>query len=112
MRSPRSILSYLGELIALQNYSEDQYVPQALIRGGTQKLTVFRVIRGNPGAERPALVVFDNYGSTYYVPHPDYGSKVRDQTLRVLAIATELINGAISEKDFPAPTSVVVRAIQ
>jgi hypothetical protein len=112
LRSPRAVLSYLGELIALQNFSKEQYVPQVLIRGGLQKMTVFRVNRGSPGSERPALSISDDYGDTYYVPRPEYGSPLRDQTLRVLAVTAELVNGAISKEDIPAPTSVVVRAIQ
>ncbi len=110
-RSPKSLLSYLGELIALQNYSADKYVPEIVLRGG-KRLTVFRVIRGNPGSEQPALAVRGPHGDTFYVPEPDYGSPTRDQTLRVLALASEVVNAAISEKDIPPPTSVVVQAIQ
>ncbi len=110
-RSPKSLLSYLGNLIALQNYSPDKYVPEIVLRGG-KRMTIFRVMQGTPGSEGAALTVRGPNGDTFYVPEPDYGSPTRDQTLRVLALASEVVNAAISEKDIPPPTSVVVQAIQ
>jgi hypothetical protein len=114
LRSPRQLLSYLGELIALQNYGQDRYLPQVLVATshGYEPVTIFRVIRGNASAEPPALTMVGPDGETYFVPEPAYGSPGRDQTLRVLSVAAELVNGAISEKDFPAPTSITVRAVQ
>lgn len=111
LRSPRQLLGYLGALISLQNFSQDHYVPKVLARSG-QTITVFHVVHGNSGAEPTALAVKDPYGDTYFVPRPAYGSSERDQTLRILSIAGELVNGAISEKDFPVPATVAVRAIQ
>lgn len=111
MRSPRSALSYLGQLIALQNFSRDAYVPEIVLRDG-QRITVFRVVRTEADARGAALSVRGPYGETYFVPHPKYGSATRDQSLRLLSIVGEVVNAAISEKDFPAPASVVVRAIQ
>jgi len=114
LRSPRSILTYLGELIALQNFSHDRYEPKVMVRSGKtyQPITAFRVIRGNPGPVSAALTVTGPHGDSYFVPHPEYGSHGRDQTLRVLSITAEVVNAAISEKDFPPPTSVTVRAVQ
>jgi hypothetical protein len=110
LRSPRSELTYLGQLIALQNFSKDKYIPKTM--GPKGPITVFRVVRGAPGAAGAALAVLGPHNDTYYVPHPDYGSVERDHTLRVLAIAAEVVNSAISDKDLPAPASIVVRAIQ
>jgi hypothetical protein len=110
-RSPRSLLAYLGELIALQNDSKEMYVPSLpALDGG--RMTMFRVVRGHQEFGDAGLAVRGPYGETYYVPRPDYGSISRDQTLRVLSIAGELVNAAISEKDIPAPASVVVQAIR
>jgi len=108
LRSPKSVLSYLGELIALQNFSKDRYTPE--IGVGDKKITIFTVVRGALPAGQTALAVRGPDGESYSVPWPVYGTSRRDQTLRVLAIAGELVNGALSDKDFPAPASVVVRS--
>jgi hypothetical protein len=118
LRSPKSLLTYLGELIALQNFSEDRYVPEIMVVGRQQgrivvsRMTMFHVIRGQPLGTKVAISTQGPDGEKYSVPAPQYGSNVRDQTLRVLAIAGELVNGALSDKDFPAPASVIVRGIQ
>ncbi len=111
LRSPRGVLSYLGELIALQNFSPDRFVPR-IVRADGKTIVVFRVLRGHEQLRDAALSVRGPDRESYFVPLPDYGSETRDQTLRVLAIAGEVVNAAISEKDIPPPTSVVVRAIQ
>jgi len=111
LRSPKSLLTYLGELIALQNFGEDKFVPAVMIGREGDRMTVFRVIRGQAAGDT-ALSIRGPDGEMYSVPRPDYASGKRDQTLRVLGIAAEVVNGAISEKDFPVPASIVVRAIQ
>ena len=73
-------------------------------------MTVFRVVRENASPGRSALSVIGPDRAAYVVLEPEYGYEFRDQTLRVLAIAGELVNGALSEKDFPAPATVVVRS--
>lgn len=111
LRSPKALLVYLGELIALQNFASNRFVPEIVLASG-DAITLFRVVRGQAPADRTALSVRGPDREIYSVPRPDYGSPDRDHTMRVLAIAGELVNAAISEKDFPAPTSVLVRAIQ
>jgi hypothetical protein len=111
LRSPKSLLTYLGELIALQNFASVAYVPEVFTANG-KKAALLRVIRGKPMGEPIALSVRGPDEQVYTVPRPDYGIPNRDQTLRVLGMVGEVVNGAISEKDFPAPASVVVRSIQ
>jgi hypothetical protein len=112
LRSPRSLLTYLGNLVALQNFTEDKFIPQILYTTEpVRKVTVFRVVEGIPAAESAALTVTDDYGRKFYVPSPNYGDRGRDQTLRVLTITAEMVNAAISEKTFPVPSTIVVRPI-
>jgi hypothetical protein len=108
-RSPRSTISYLGELIALQNFSDDHFEARILMRQG--EIAIFRVMRGQPSGGT-ALSVVGPTGEIFFVPQPHYGAPNRDQTMRVLAVISEVVNGAISEKDFPSPTSIVVRTVQ
>jgi hypothetical protein len=110
-RSPRALLAYLGELITLQNFKE-KYEPELVVGKEAKRMKIFRVVRGRPAGEKVVISVRGPDGEVYTVPEPDYGSSTRDQTLRVLAITGEIVNGALSEKDFPAPASVVVRAFQ
>jgi hypothetical protein len=118
LRSPKSLLTYLGELIALQNFAEDRYVPEIMVMGREQgkmtvsRMIVFQVVQGQPLGTKAAVSIQGPDGQKYSVPQPQYGSNSREQTLRVLAIAGELVNGALSDKDFPAPASVIVRGIQ
>ena len=113
LRSPKAIVAYLGQLVALHNYSEERFVPKIFLgKDRHQKeiwLTVFRVVRNRGGAGRSVLRVRGPDGHDYYVPEPEYGSPVRDQTLRVLTIAGELIDAAISQQPVPTPTTIVVR---
>jgi hypothetical protein len=110
-RSPKALLTYLGELIALQEFSREAYVPE-IVLGPSESIAVFRVMRSHVSQADVALSVRGPYGEVYSVPRPEYGSPTRDQTLRVLAIVGEVVNAAISEKDFPVPTTVLVRSIQ
>ena len=111
LRSPKSLLSYLGELIALQTFADDTYVPDVMLGSG-ERIVLFKVFRNSLAVPKAVLAIRGPDEKVYSVARPEYGSPTRDQTLRILAIAGEVVNGAISEKDFPAPASVVVRAIQ
>jgi hypothetical protein len=95
----------------LQNFKE-KYEPELVVGKEAKRMKIFRVVRGRPAGEKVVISVRGPDGEVYTVPEPDYGSSTRDQTLRVLAITGEIVNGALSEKDFPAPASVVVRAFQ
>ena len=111
LRSPKSIVAYLGQLIALQNHSADRFVPRILFDDGTSdgiQVAVFRVVRGSKGGERGVLSVRGPDGNDYHVPEPEYGSPGRDQTLRALTIAGELIDAAISEQPLPIPTTAIL----
>jgi hypothetical protein len=107
-RSPKAVIVYLGQLIALQNYAKDRFVLQLLAESG-QSVTFFRVIHAREIVDSSALSVHGPRGDTYYIPHPDYGSLTRDRTLRALTIASELLNAAISEKSLPPASTIVVR---
>ena len=110
LRSSRGVLTYLGQLIALQNFAKEKHLPKTMV--GTLPITVFRVLRGAPDAAGAAVAVRGPDGDTYFVPRVDHAAEERDYTLRVLSMAAEVVNSAISDKDLPAPASIVVRAIQ
>jgi hypothetical protein len=114
LRSPRGVLTYLGQLIALQNFAKEKHLPRTMARTGLSisPVTVFRVLRGSPDADGAAVTVRGPDGETYFVPRTDHAAKERDYTLRVLTMAAEVVNSAVSDKDLPAPASIVVRAIQ
>jgi hypothetical protein len=111
LRSPKALLVYLGELIALQSFASNGFVPRVVLGSG-DVITLFHVVRAPGRADGAALAVRGPDGETYSVLRPSYGSPDRDHTMRVLAMAGEVVNAAISEKDFPPPTSVVARVIQ
>jgi hypothetical protein len=108
LRSPRAVVAYLGQLIALQYYSKERFVPTILLRDG-KRLTIFRVLRSRAGGRDAVLSVHGPDGFTYYVPSPQYGSPYRDRTMRALTIAGELVDTALSQQPLPVPAVVYAR---
>lgn len=104
-RSPERMVRYLGELVAAQNYGARRFVPYTVDPETQEVLTLLRVVRGSPPPGVAAVTVQDPEGETFYVPKPDYNSTARDRSLEVLSIVSDVLNGAVSRKAFPQPTT-------
>lgn len=107
-RSPKGVVSYLGELIRLQSAGNDKSPLMIMTHSGVA-MTVFNVRTGRMDHSRYALSVIGPDGIRYSIPYPNYASSVRDQSLRVLSATSDLINIAIAEKELPSPSTLVLR---
>ncbi len=104
-RSPERMVRYLGELIATQNYGGKTFVPYVVDPDLKAVLTLLRVVRGVPPYEGSVATVRDPDGEAFYVPRPDYQAIVKDRSLETMAIVSDVLNGAVSKKAFPQPTT-------
>ena len=110
LRSPRDMIDYLGEIVALVNYSAVGFVPEVQISDEV-RVPFFMVFKDSDIEAPKALSVTDRHGDVFVVPQPRYGDRSRHQTLRVLTVLTDLVNASISAKGLPLATSVVVRGV-
>lgn len=100
-RSPESMVRYLGQLIAVQNYGTSRFIPDVYdVRTGS-RFNLFVVKRGRPFVGQAAVQVRDQDGDTFFIPKPDYDAPDRDRSLEVLSIVSDVFNGAVSKKAFP-----------
>jgi hypothetical protein len=109
-RSAESILYYLGELIAAQNYSAQPYEPKVLLNapdGHYHLMNLFVVKRGNPGAPLAAVQV--NFNSEdFHIPRPQLGAIEEDRSLQVLDLAMTAIVLATSKESLPKSSNVTL----
>ena len=110
MRSPRDMIEYLGEIVALENYADKRFVPKVQISDDLN-VPFFVVLQRGDVLEPIALSVRDRHGDVFVVPEPRYGDVSRHQTLRVLTVVTDLVSASISAKGLPLATSVIVRGV-
>ena len=112
LRSPKRIIEYLGELTALQNFSEERYAPIVPMDDGGWAY-LFRLLREDGASRENAILrVTGPRGEKFFVPEPDFGSSNRDRTLVVLSITSHLVNLSIQKSALPAPAAIEVRPIQ
>lgn len=106
VRSALDMIGYLGELIAAQNYIEEQFVPRVMI--GISNTTGFKFIdvplfevrRGVPLGG--AAVSVQHEGTTFYIPTPDFGSPMEARSLQTLDLVLQTVQAATHRKDLPS----------
>jgi hypothetical protein len=108
LRTPERLVRYLGELIAAQNYGDKRFVPEAFDTDRLEKYTLLTVKRGIPPPGGVAVSIVDPDGETFYVPRQDPDAPKTDLSLELLAIVSDVLNGAVSKKAFPPVTTLTV----
>lgn len=109
-RSAKGMIEFLGQLTALQSYAPQRYVPETLV--GANRVALFRVVRGEAGANGAVLTVRDPQGEVFSVPQPQLGSPTRDQSLAVLSVVSDMMNLSTRRSAFPISTTIDFRPLQ
>jgi hypothetical protein len=110
-RSPLDMIGYLGELIAAQNYIEGAFPPLLLVGHSIEtsrefvEVPLFVVERGEPGGNAAVSVRHD--GATYYIPRPQFGSRLEARSLQTLELVLQTVQAATTADDLPKPVPSV-----
>jgi hypothetical protein len=100
MRSGEEVISYLGELVAAQNYSSYPFTPTVFFYINNyvkrRNVPLFVVKRGTPAPNEAAVALHYN-GETFYIPKPNFGAADEARSLEVLDFASEIITRASRE---------------
>jgi hypothetical protein len=108
LRSPERVVRYLGELISAQNYGTNRYVPRVIDPERKDRFALLLVKRGSPLPSGAAVSIVDPEGETFYVPRRNHDARKEDLSLETLAIVTDVLNAAVSKKNFPPVTTLTV----
>jgi hypothetical protein len=109
LRSPERVVRFLGELISAQNYGGEPFEPSILDpEHKGERFTVLTVHRGRPLPGMAAVSIRDPEGATFYIPRRSHDSPKTDLSLETLAIVTDVLNAAVSKKNFPAVAAITV----
>ena len=106
LRSPESMIYYLGEVTRVQNREdrkdETRYLPKVIFGPEKNRIKgpLFQLRKGSPGAEG-ATVTVSHEGETYYIPREKYGNSMGVLTLISTILATHK-----KGKDLPVTPSV------
>jgi hypothetical protein len=109
-RSPESMVRYLGDLIAVQNYRRDGFIPTIFNPSIGREIPLFRVKRGVPGRNDATMTVSDHEHEAFYIPRPAYGELDRDRSMETLSLVADVLNGAVSKKAFPQVNTFTLSA--
>lgn len=110
-RTPEGMLYFLGELVAAQNYSSQQYTPKLYISaGGTHRLVDLIVVQR--GVSATAAVQVFLAGEGFFIPRPDFGSADEARSLQVLDLVSQAIVMATSKEDLPKTNAVSLIAVR
>lgn len=103
LRSPESMIFYLGELIEAQNQATPPYTPMVIGGPDTdpKKVPLFRVLKGTPG-ENTAVSV-SHEGETYYIPR---GKEKAGRSMSVLTLVKQLFAQQKSAKELQSTPTV------
>ena len=113
-RSPLEMISYLGELIAAQNYIEKPFTPRVTYGGSASTsvdfvdVPLFVVIRGE--AVEGAAVSVRHNGTNWFIPRPNFGSPREERSLQTLDLVLQTVQAATQQNDLPTtvpPVAVV-----
>ena len=99
LRSPSQVIEFLGRLAAMQLYLVPPDVARVpvLREENLEWVVPFRVVRGRDLDGPSAVSVRVGALGSYHVPQPDPLSRIRDQSVRVMALVIELQNRARQE---------------
>jgi hypothetical protein len=110
-RTPEGMLYFLGELIAAQNYSAQQYTPKLYISAeGTHRLVDLFVVQR--GVSATAAVQVFLAGDGFFIPRPQFGSADEARSLQVLDLVSQAIVMATSKEDLPKTNAVSLVAVR
>ena len=91
LRSPESMIYYLGEVTRVQNRKKDErrYLPKIVFGPEKDRAegALFQLRKGSPGPEG-ATVTVSHEGETYYIPREKYGNSMGVLTLISTILAT------------------------
>jgi hypothetical protein len=108
LRSPERMVRFLGELISAQSYGPQRFQPIAVDPIRLQEYKLLTVKLGTPPPGGAAVSVAGPDGETVYVPRHNDDARKTDLSLEVLAIVSDVLNGAVSKKAFPPVTTLTV----
>jgi hypothetical protein len=110
LRTPERMVRYLGDLIAAQSYGPKRFIPEVLDleRGEHYKLLV--VTRGAAPPGGASVSVRSPDGEMFYIPRRDPDAAKTDVSMETLSIVSDILNQAVSNKSFPAVTSLTLRS--
>jgi hypothetical protein len=110
LRTPERMVRYLGELIAAQSYGPKRFIPEVLDLERRQRYKLLVVTRGAAPQTGAAVSVRSPDGEMFHIPRRDPDAAKTDISMETLSIVSDILNQAVSNKSFPAVTSLTVRS--
>ena len=106
-RSPKGMIEYLGDIIKVENFRAEPYVPKILTAKG--EVAIALVVAGHaPGSA--VLRVRDDTGEVFSVPRPDEFTTEDHLTLKAISIISDFYNSAIDKQALPEANAVIFTA--
>ena len=105
IRSPESMLFYLGELIDLQTYQNSSYTPGIAIAESAKLLPYFVVHRGATIRKKSSIRLVHE-GEHFYIPRPDYGNSGAHRTHQVLTLIHQIISLLTKSESIPKSSTL------
>jgi hypothetical protein len=107
LRSPERMVRFLGDVLAAQSLESKRMIQ--ILDGAGWLVDLFRVETGRHLLTSGAAVAVDGpEGDSYYIPISQPGSKDGHLSLQALALVMESLNLAVSGKELPRPSTIIV----
>lgn len=106
LRSPQTMIYYLGEVIRAQIFSEKIFVPTVVYGGDFRRLPLFVVRKGVIGRITGAAIGVKHEGVLYYVPRPEFGHQDEDRSLQVIDLLSQIIIHQTRKDDLPKSSTI------
>jgi hypothetical protein len=107
LRSPERMVRFLGDVLAAQSLETKRMIQ--ILDGAGHLVDLFRVEMGHHFLTGGAAVAVDGpEGDSYYIPISAPGSSNRHLSLQALALVMESLNLAVSGKELPRPSTIIV----
>jgi hypothetical protein len=103
-RSPKGMIEYLGDIIKVENFRTDSYVPKILTAKGEVPIAI--IVAGRLFGQT-ALRVKDDEGEIFSVPQTDYSASEDHLTLKTISIISDFYNSAIDKTALPEASTVL-----
>ena len=106
IRSPQSMIYYLGDLIAAQHppAGKSAFIPKVVTGIAYKPANLFHVRKGAIG--NAAVTVLDDENERYGIPRPNYGADDEDRSLQVLALINQVIAIQTRREDIPSTSTI------
>jgi hypothetical protein len=109
LRSPESILYYLGELVRVEKAADRKIAKPPILRGGRDgscETRLFVARESRAGDEHPFAAV-DYEGATYVIPRADYSRACPESSSTYVLSLVSLLTSKQTAADLPAPVGIV-----